>query len=320
MKKPRFKVISFIAVASMGLASCAGSSAGGSESGALPSGTIQIVVPFGAGGSLDTSARVMAECLTANTDNKWIVENREGGGGVTGVNYVLDSEPNGATVGYVSSSGMTLTPLQVDNAEYTLDDIAPLASITGAPSVIITAPDSGNEDLNDLLNSPDSEKTLATTGSLGIYQLVAETLSSDASVRPVPFGGAAEATTAALGNNVDAAILELHDSILEHVESDRLKILGTGAEEELSYLPDTPTISDAGFEVPQSTNYGVFIGNPDISDETQEALEAEFLACAADETVIETIGEQFVLEAPYGREETRNLLEEMRQEFESELK
>lgn len=303
----------------MGLTSCASSSAGETESGALPSGTIQIVVPFGAGGSLDTNARIMAECLTANTDNKWIVENREGGGGVTGVNYVLDSEPDGATVGYVSSSGMTLTPLQVDNAKYTVDDIAPLATITGAPSVIVSAPDSGNEDLNDLLNSPDSEKTLATTGSLGIYQLVAETLSADATVRPVPFGSAAEATTAALGINVDAAILELHDSILEHVESNRLKILGTGSEEELLSLPGIPTISDAGFEAPQSTNYGLFIGSPDISDETQAALEAEFLACAADETVAEAIGEQFLLEAPYGREDTKDLLEEMSQEFASEL-
>ena len=146
------------------LAACANTSGGGEvgEDG-LPS-RVTIVVPFGAGGSLDVNARIMADCLRENTDSTWLVENREGGGGTTGVNYVLSQEPDGSTVGYVSSSGVALTPLQVDEAEYTMDDIMPLTIVTGAPSVIVTAADSPYESLDDLLTSDDGgERTLATT-------------------------------------------------------------------------------------------------------------------------------------------------------------
>lgn len=321
MKRTTLGTLSATAACLLLATGCANTGGNDAGDGSLPTGTIKIVVPFGAGGSLDTNARIMAECLTENTDNNWIVENREGGGGTTGVNYMLSQSPNGATVGYVSSSGVALTPMQVEESEYSMEDIAPLATITEAPSVVVTSADSGISTLQDLLPAPDegSQSTLATTGALGVYQLVATQLAEQANVRAVPFEGAAAATTAALGNTADAAIVELSDSVLEQTNSGRLIAIGTGADEPIDELPDAEPLSDAGFETALSTNYGVFVGSPDLHDDVKVALESAFVECATDSTVVERIGDQFVLDAPYGQEETATLLEEANADYKEAL-
>ncbi|WP_375000646.1 tripartite tricarboxylate transporter substrate binding protein [Aeromicrobium sp. CTD01-1L150] len=301
------------------LAACANSSNGDEDGeGGIP-GRVSIVVPFGAGGSLDTNARIMAECLKENTDSNWVVENREGGGGTTGVNYVLDADSDGSTVGYISSSGIALTPLQVDDAEYAMEDILPLTIVTGAPSVIVTAGDSPHESLDDLLDSNGDDHTLATTGALGVYQLVASRLAEESDVRAVPFDDAAAATTAALGSNADAAILELSDSLLEYVNGGELRALGTGADEPVESIPDAETFGEAGHDLPISTNYGVFVGSRDLPQETQDALNEAFTKCAADDKVIDRIGEQFVLDPVLTTDPAEDLLQEARAGYEAAL-
>lgn len=301
------------------LAACA-NTGGGSEVGddGLPN-RVTIVVPFGAGGSLDVNARIMADCLRENTDTTWVVENREGGGGTTGVNYVLSSTPDGSTLGYISSSGIALTPLQVDEAEYTMDDIAPLTIVTAAPSVIVTAGDSPYDTLDDLLTADGGDRTLATTGALGVYQLVAQRLADEADVRAVPFDGAAAATTAALGSNADAAILELSDSVLEYVDGGQLRAIGTGALETVPSIPDAELFSEAGYDLPISTNYGVFVGSPELPDEVSTALTDAFTQCAQDDTVVERIGEEFVLETPLDADAASEILTEAREGYEAAL-
>ncbi|MGO1181416.1 MAG: tripartite tricarboxylate transporter substrate binding protein [Micrococcaceae bacterium] len=321
MKRTTLGAVSATAACLLLATGCANTGGNDAGDGSLPAGTIKIIVPFGAGGSLDTNARIMAECLTENTENNWIVENREGGGGTTGVNYMLSQSPNGATVGYVSSSGIALTPMQVDEAEYTMDDVAPLATITGAPSVLVTSADSGISSLQDLLpaSGEGSQSTLATTGALGVYQLVAQQLAEQANVRAVPFEGAAAATTAALGNTADAAIVELSDAVLEHTNSGRLIAIGTGSDEPVEDLPDAEPLSAAGFETALSTNYGVFVGSPNLHDDVKAALETTFVECGADSTVIDRIGDQFVLDSPYGQEESTTLLEEANADYSEAL-
>lgn len=301
------------------LGACA-NTAGGGEVGddGLP-GRVTIVVPFAAGGSLDTNARLMATCLKESTDTNWVVENREGGGGTSGVNYVLDAEADGSTIGYVSSSGVALTPLQVDEAEYTMDDILPLTVVTAAPSVVVTAAGSSFDSLDDLLESDGDDHTLATTGALGVYQLVATSLAEESAVRAVPFDGAAAATTAALGSNADAAILELSDSLLEYVESGELRALGTGAEEKVDSIPDATTFAEAGLDLPISTNYGLFVGSPDLPQETQDALNDAFAGCAADAEVVERIGEEFIMDPVLTTDDAQSMLQEAREGYEAAL-
>ena len=189
-------------------------SAGSAED--FPSETVKIIVPFAPGGSLDSNARIVAECLN-ESGGQWIVENQEGGGGTIGVNNMLTAPTDGHTLAYVSSSGVALTPLQNEETRYTADDLQSISILTEAPAALLVRAESPYETAEEFFDAAESGEnpSIATTGALGLYQLITTQLAQEVPVNPVPFDGTAPAVTAALGGNADAVIAEVSGSTLE---------------------------------------------------------------------------------------------------------
>ena len=106
-----------------------------------PAKPITIVVPFGAGGTTDIAARILADNLPGYLDNATIVvSNITGGSGTIGTTEVTSSNADGYTLGCSAAATVAIQPL-FGQTSYTLDDIKPICNIYTMPQVIVASAD-----------------------------------------------------------------------------------------------------------------------------------------------------------------------------------
>ena len=99
-----------------------------------PDRPVKIIVPFGAGGSGDTLARVVAEHLSTAFKQQFVVENRTGAGGMIGAQAIASSPPDGTTIGITNLSTLSLVPVINPSVTYhPLNDFTHIAYVAGAP-------------------------------------------------------------------------------------------------------------------------------------------------------------------------------------------
>ena len=102
-----------------------------------PNRAVRLIVPFGAGGSSDTLARVVADHLGTVLKQQVVVENRTGAGGMIGVQAIAAAPPDGYTLGITNISTLSLVPVINPSANYhPLSDFTHIAYIAGAPVVL----------------------------------------------------------------------------------------------------------------------------------------------------------------------------------------
>ena len=102
-----------------------------------PDRPVKIIVPFGAGGSGDTLARVVAEHLSATFKQQFVVENRTGAGGAIGAAAIASAAPDGTTIGITNLSILALVPAINPAVTYhPVNDFTHIAYVAGAPVVL----------------------------------------------------------------------------------------------------------------------------------------------------------------------------------------
>ena len=110
-----------------------------------PAKPVRIIVPFGAGGTGDALARIVAEHLSTSLKQQFVVENRTGAGGMIGVQAVASSAPDGYTLGITNVSTLSLIPvINPKNAYHPLNDFTHVAFVAGAPVSLAVYPNSGS--------------------------------------------------------------------------------------------------------------------------------------------------------------------------------
>ena len=108
-----------------------------------PAKPLRVVVPFTAASATDTTARMVAERLSAQLGQTIVVENRPGAGGTIGVGVVAKAEPDGYTL-LVHSSSFTVTPTTYPNQPYdTARDFSGITPLANLPNVLVIAPSKG---------------------------------------------------------------------------------------------------------------------------------------------------------------------------------
>ena len=112
-----------------------------------PTKPVRIIVPFGAGGTGDALARIVAEHLSASLKQQFVVENRTGAGGMIGVQALASSAPDGYTVGITNVSTLSLIPvINPKNAYHPLNDFSHVAFVAGAPVSLAVFPETRRQD------------------------------------------------------------------------------------------------------------------------------------------------------------------------------
>lgn len=242
------------AVASMALAS--GSMQAQS---AWPSKPVKIIVPYGPGGAVDVATRKMAQKLTVQTGQSFIVENKVGATGTIGANQVAKADADGYTL-MANDTTFSLVPhifkkLPFDPAT----DLVPVSAFVFAPMALAVNAQSSFKTLAELVSQARREANKVTYGTGGPgttphFASEALGISAGANFMHVPFKGAGEATQALLSNTIDFQIAST-TGLMGNVKGGKLRLLAISGDQRLSALPDVPTFTEAGMKWPGVVNW-----------------------------------------------------------------
>lgn len=218
---------------------------------AYPSKPIRMIVPFPPGGGNDVIARFVARKLAVRLGQQVIVENKAGANGIVGLTAVVQSPPDGYTLGIVAAGPMAVNPSLYDKLPYNpVTDFTPITNMVNYPLLLVTHPSVPAKNMRELLAlARDKPGTLfyASPGSGNSGHLAGELLNSLAKVNTVhvPYKGQGPATADLLAGQVQMLYSSI-PSVLAMVQQGRLNALAIGSAKRLASLPHVPTIAESG--------------------------------------------------------------------------
>lgn len=283
----------------------------------------RIVVPFGAGGPIDVTARILAEAVKPAL-GAVIVENRPGAGGNIGVSAVTKAAPDGLTLGIATTASHGINPWLFSKLPYDpVKDFAPVTQMLRVPNVLVmnaeTAQRLGITTLADFLKYAKANPGKLNYGSGGngsAGHLAGELLKRQAGMFAVhiPYNGGAPAQTALLGGQVDFNIDNLATAA-GNIRAGKLVALAVTTAQRSSVLPGVPALAETlpGFEVDTWWGLVVPAGTP---AETVNRLNAAF-STALNSTDVKTRFERLMAEpAPSTPQAFEAFLQKERNKYE----
>ena len=276
-----------------------------------PAKPVRIVDPFAPGAATDILARITAQKLTERLGRQFVVENRTGGGGHIGAEFVVKSAPDGYTLlaaGVPHAIGMSL----YKNLNYDLGkSLAPITQLATFPSVITVHPSIPAKTLKDLIAlaraRPGELNFGANTGSPN--HLAIELINTQAKVKMtfVPYKGAAPSVTDAVAGQIQVVSAGL-PSVIGFVQNGRLRPIALTASTRSPLLPNVPTVAESGLPGYHVTSwYGLFapLGTPPA---IISRLNTETAASLKSPDVTERLSQMGATAAPSSPEEFGKLV------------
>jgi len=235
----------------LGLVLCAGIWLSGSTwAQTFPSKPVRIVVPFGAGGVADLTARTVAQKLSESWGQPVVIDNKPGAGGVVAGDAVAKAEPDGHTLllmsnGTAVSAGL-FKALPFDTAR----DFAPVSTLGFFDLAIVVPAASPFKTLGDLLAFAKANPGKLNLGTINIgstQNLAAELFktASGIDLQVVPYNGSPAVVTALRGGQVEAAI-EILAPMLPQINARAVRALAVTGAKRVAVLPDVPTAKESG--------------------------------------------------------------------------
>ena len=228
-----------------------------------PTKPVKVIVPLPPGSGTDITGRAIAERLSAQTGQTFVVENRPGGSGSIGMNAVAKADPDGYTI-LIMSSSWTVTPVTVANLPYdTLKDLAGVTMLADIANALAVKTDRNIKSVKELVayaKANPGKMNAAVIGTGSATHLTTERfrLGTGIDVTSVPYKGTPEALTDVISGRVDFCFCPA-TNVIPMVKDGRLLALAVGSSRRSSGLPDVPTTEEAG--VPNSAqNFWVGMG------------------------------------------------------------
>jgi putative tricarboxylic transport membrane protein len=231
------------------------------NAGDYPTKPVQIVVPYGAGGSTDLAMRTLAATIPEFLGQPVVVINKTGGGGAVGVNYGVKAKPDGYVLMGGAIGAHVMTPAVNKSAGYTPADFTPIAMTQMNPNVFVVKADSPYKSIKDVIDAvrknpgkfKQSNPGPGSIHNFGIAQLLKAAGLPPDSIISVPYKGGAASAAALLGGHVDFHQTNL-TNVLDLIRSGKLRALAVTTKERLKVLPDVPTYTELGY--PQVNIFG----------------------------------------------------------------
>lgn len=225
-----------------------------------PAKPVRLVTPTGAGGSLDTMARVLAQKLTEVWGQQAFVENRPGGGGMIGAGAVAKSPPDGYTLLVASNGNLATTQALYKNVPYDpVKDFAPILLVAANPYVLVAHPSIPARNVRGLIRlakAKPGEINVASSGNGSTPHLALELLKSMAGIRMlhVPYKTSSAGLTSVVSGETSLMFTGVVSG-LPFVTSGRLRALAVASDKRLSILPAVPTIAEDGVPGYEASNW-----------------------------------------------------------------
>ncbi|GBF76596.1 hypothetical protein PA598K_05074 [Paenibacillus sp. 598K] len=242
----------------------------------FPEKSIELIVPFNAGGVSDILARAFAEAANGVIDQQITIKNVGGGSGTVGNYELVKAKPDGytwlwAATGHISSA------LHITPAQYTRDDFT-IVNKAGEMAVTVVVPKNSPfqtlQDLIDHAKANPGEVTVGNPGESTVVALLAQLLEDreEIQLQHVPFQGSGPLLPAVLGNHVDVGFMNVPE-ISGQVAAGELRALAVLSENRVDQLPDVPTAKEQGVDVAGGASHFIVIPN-DVPEEVVQKIDA----------------------------------------------
>ncbi|MGI4812785.1 MAG: Bug family tripartite tricarboxylate transporter substrate binding protein [Janthinobacterium lividum] len=217
-----------------------------------PNRSITVVVPFAAGGEVDTAARLVAERLGGALGQAVIIQNRVGASGTIGMAYVARAKPDGYTLGWGSSSALASSPYLYKDPGYDpIKSFRPINMATSSAWVLLVAKSSPIKSVADLVRTGKAAPGKLTYASAGINSnpdLIGKLFTHAAAftARDIPYKGGIESSTAVMANQVDFTFDAIASHDAESLNGSNLRAIAVTSQTRSRALPDVPTLAESG--------------------------------------------------------------------------
>ena len=238
---------------------------------AYPTQPIRLIVPFGAGGVTDTTARVFAEGLTRELGQPVVVENRGGAGGSIAAGAVAKSRADGYTLLVITNGMVAVNPLIYKTLPYDPNkDFTYIAMLANTPTVLAVGADSPYQSLQDVIRaaSAQADKIAFSTAGEGSdnYQVM-ELLQQATGVKMlhVPYKSGSESLTAVMSRNTDVTAVSAVTAV-GFIDAGQIRPFAVTSSRRVANLPTIPTVKEVlGKDVEGGSLSGVAApaGTPD---------------------------------------------------------
>jgi tripartite-type tricarboxylate transporter receptor subunit TctC len=280
-----------------------------------PSRQVTVIVPFIAGSTPDSLARIVAEGLQQRLSQPFVIENRPGASGNTGTAAAAKAAPDGHTLGVSIVGPLVINHLLFAKMPYDTErDIAPITILASQPSVLTIAPNVAADGVESLIAALKREPDRFTYGSIGrgsLSHLAMASLAIKAGVKIVhlPFQGSPAAVTALLRGDVQMAALPAA-SVAPMAAEGKLRLLAVTSPQRSPLFPDLPTLREAGIAGVEADAWVGLIAPAGTGAATLAKIHRDVVSVLAEPAVVAKLKAQFMVPIANSPEAFRAMLKE----------
>jgi tripartite-type tricarboxylate transporter receptor subunit TctC len=247
----------------------------------FPTKEIELIINFGPGGSTDMMARIVGDKVSKHLGVPFIYSNKPGGGGAIATNYIINSKPDGYTIGTggASNLGTLLATSAGGKIPYSLKDISGIARAVIVPLVVVTK--KGRfENFESLVKEAKQKPGMIMFGSWGsksTSHIMGELINQVTGIKMkhIPFDSGAKSLVAVLGGHIDIAISTPSTS-LSNLRAGTITALAVTSPNRLDDIPGVPTLKELGYPEATFTSYDGFITSSKVPKERLAILQVAF--------------------------------------------
>jgi tripartite-type tricarboxylate transporter receptor subunit TctC len=221
-----------------------------------------MIIPFPAGAGTDLTGRIVADELGKRLHQQFVVENKPGAAAQLGTDLVAKSEPDGYTLLWTVSDGLSVLPAVKPSLPYNVpDDFAFIGSIAQQPYTLSVSARRDFKTFSDFVAYAKSNPGHLNYGSAGLGSaphLTMAMITANAGIQMVhvPFAGLGPATNALVAGTVDVGLV-IPVQAKQLIASSSIRALATTGEKRSRVLPDVPTLAEVGVNGTAVVAYGL---------------------------------------------------------------
>ncbi len=238
---------------------CAMLMAGAAWAQPYPQRPIRLVVPYSAGGSTDTVARIVGQRLSERLGQQVVVDNRTGAGTLIATGIVAQAAPDGYTL-LMATPPLAINPTLYRKVPYVLErDFAAVTNIAASSNLLVVHPSLPANSVGELialLKANPGKYNYGSSGIGGASHLATALFTSMAGVDAVhvPYKGGAPAVADLVAGRINFMMANL-TTAQPHIRAGRLRALGVGTKQRTPLFPGMPTLAEAGVPGYEANNW-----------------------------------------------------------------
>jgi len=276
----------------------------------FPSRSVQMIIPFAAGGPTDIVGRIMSAKMGELLGQTFIVENKSGAGGNIGAESVAKASPDGYTLLFATVSTNAINPGLYKHMPYdAVKDFTPVARVGVTPTLLLAHPSLPATDVKSLialLKANPGKYNYGSSGLGSILHLCGEEFKAMAGgldITHVPYKGSAPMDTDLMGGQIVMAF-DATPTAMPLAQSGKLHALGAGMLKRLAAMPDLPTLDEQGLKGYECYTWNSILAPAGTPKPIVDKLNAAANKALADPQVIDSLKKTGVDPTPGSTPET----------------